>query len=310
MSRNVQGHAIYQIIVLLVFLFAGPDLLIDHEFENQCTVYDDAGYCDFQHLNPFYTETEYYNPSLWATFVNEQSSGYEDGLGTLKDEYKFDTQLLFTWRCNMFGQDHWEYQESMEYMKICQLDHTELGSKSFDDAFHQEILDKLKGSTWLHIQPSTEKLDIHGQEYTSRGKMTEQTKLFSLVFNAFVFMQIFNQLNARLLEEGEFNVFAGICKNPMFLLIVLTTIIVQMVMVEFGGRMVKCWPLSWSQNLLCLLIGLGELPWGILIKFIPHKVFFIKISLEDPNSGEGEQKVYLSTALKSKGKKKKTDGDD
>lgn len=139
--------------------------------------------------------------------------------------------------------------------------------------------------------------------------MTELTKLFSLVFNAFVFMQIFNQLNARLLEEGEFNVFAGICKNPMFLIIVFITMIVQMLMVEFGGRMVKCWPLTWSQNMLCLLIGLGELPWGLLIKLIPHKVFFFKISLEDKNLQDGEQKVYISTALKSKGKKKKT-GDD
>lgn len=158
--------------------------------------------------------------------------------------------------------------------------------------------------------PSTEKLEFQGEEYTSRGKMTELTKLFSLVFNAFVFMQIFNQLNARLLEEGEFNVFAGICKNPMFLIIVLITIVVQMLMVEFGGRMVKCWPLTWSQNLLCLLIGLGELPWGLLIKFIPHKVFFLKISLEDKEN-DGEQKVYISTALKSKGKKKKNEtGDD
>ena len=66
MSRNVQGHAIYQIIVLLVFLFAGPELLVDHDFESQCAVYDSAGYCDLEHLNPFYTESEYYDPSIWA----------------------------------------------------------------------------------------------------------------------------------------------------------------------------------------------------------------------------------------------------
>lgn len=119
MSRNVQGHAIYQIIVLLVFLFAGPDLLIDHEFENQCAVYDDNGDCDTLHLNPFYTETPYYDPAIWTNFINEQSSGYEDGLGNLKDEFKFDPQLLYTWQCNMFGQENMGYAESMEYMKVC-----------------------------------------------------------------------------------------------------------------------------------------------------------------------------------------------
>ena len=71
MSRNVQGHAIYQIIVLLVLLFAGPDLLIDFDFERQCASYDDGGVCDLKRLNPFYTETHYYNPALWSEFVNE-----------------------------------------------------------------------------------------------------------------------------------------------------------------------------------------------------------------------------------------------
>lgn len=39
--------------------------------------------------------------------------------------------------------------------------------------------------------------------------MTEQVKLFTIVFNTFVFMQVFNQINARKLEAGELNVFAG-----------------------------------------------------------------------------------------------------
>lgn len=100
-------------------------------------------------------------------------------------------------------------------------------------------------SSWKEVKPSTKLYtDNNGKEFTSEGKMTEQTKLFSFVFNTFVFMQIFNQLNARLLEDGEFNVFQGIQKNPMFLAIVLITVVVQLIMVEFGGRMVKCWPLN------------------------------------------------------------------
>jgi Ca2+-transporting ATPase len=44
-------------------------------------------------------------------------------------------------------------------------------------------------------------------------------------------MQVFNQINARKLFEGEFNVFEGIFKNSMFLVIVLITIAMQVVMV-------------------------------------------------------------------------------
>jgi len=70
---------------------------------------------------------------------------------------------------------------------------------------------------------------------TSKGKSTEETKLFSFVFNAFVFMQVFNQINARKLEHGEYNVFSGMLTNFPFVGITLATILVQLFMVEFGG---------------------------------------------------------------------------
>lgn len=69
-------------------------------------------------------------------------------------------------------------------------------------------------------------------------------------------------------------------------------------MVEFGGKMVKCWPLNMMQNLICILIGLGELPWGALIKVLPTR-FFDCLSLEDKES-DGEQKVYISQMVKGK----------
>lgn len=97
--------------------------------------------------------------------------------------------------------------------------------------------------------------------------------------------------------------FAGMFGNAPFLLVMLITIAVQVLMIAFGGRMVKCWPLTWSQNLVCILIGAGELPWGVLVKFIPLSIV-PKISLEDKALLEGEKKVFLSTALKKKGGKK------
>lgn len=160
----------------------------------------------------------------------------------------------------------------------------------------------------MQLDPATVSLTIpaHGEmpeeSFSSAGMMTEQVKLFTIVFNAFVFMQVFNQINARKLEPGELNVFAGMFQNLPFLLVMLVTIAVQVLMIAFGGRMVKCWPLSFSQHLICILIGAGELPWGILVKFIPMKVVY-KISLEDKALLEGEKKAFLSTALRKKGAK-------
>lgn len=73
----------------------------------------------------------------------------------------------------MFGQEHSEYDEYMESMKICYEDPKDLGSLSYDSEYEQEILDNLKHSAWLHILPSTTKFDFKGVEYTSRGMITE-----------------------------------------------------------------------------------------------------------------------------------------
>jgi len=60
-------------------------------------------------------------------------------------------------------------------------------------------------------------------------------QLYTMIFNTFVFMQVFNEINSRKLGEHEYNVFVGFFNNPLFLLIMLFTIVVQMAMVEYGG---------------------------------------------------------------------------
>lgn len=86
-------------------------------------------------------------------------------------------------------------------------------------------------------------------------------------------MQIFNQINARLLEQGEFNVFAGIFKNCLFCFIIVLTVVIQLAMCEVGGKFVKTSSLTVKQNVICILFGLGELPWGVFIKFLPVGLF-------------------------------------
>lgn len=49
---------------------------------------------------------------------------------------------------------------------------------------------------------------------------------YTIVFNTFVLMQIFNELNARKIH-GERNVFDGMFNNPIFCSIVLGTLVIQ-----------------------------------------------------------------------------------
>ena len=58
---------------------------------------------------------------------------------------------------------------------------------------------------------------------------------FTLVFNTFVFLQLFNELNCKKLRSTELNVFAGFCNNKLFWVIVVTTAVVQVGIVQLGG---------------------------------------------------------------------------
>ncbi|XP_044468403.1 putative calcium-transporting ATPase 13, plasma membrane-type [Mangifera indica] len=89
----------------------------------------------------------------------------------------------------------------------------------------------------------------------------------TLIFNTFVFCQIFNEFNARNLEKQ--NIFKGLHKNKLFIGIVGATVILQIVMVEFLNRFSNTKRLNWGQWGAC--VGVASMSWliGWLVKLIP-----------------------------------------
>lgn len=61
------------------------------------------------------------------------------------------------------------------------------------------------------------------------------TEHYTIVFNTFVLMQLFNEINARKIH-GERNVFEGVFNNLIFCSIVLGTFIIQ---VKSDGKLWK-----------------------------------------------------------------------
>ncbi|XP_058844484.1 plasma membrane calcium-transporting ATPase 2 isoform X8 [Acipenser ruthenus] len=99
---------------------------------------------------------------------------------------------------------------------------------------------------------------------------------YTIIFNTFVMMQLFNEINARKIH-GERNVFDGIFRNPIFCSIVLGTLGIQIVIVQFGGKPFSCSPLDVDKWLWCLFLGFGELLWGQVISTIPkNSLKFLK----------------------------------
>ncbi|XP_066526318.1 plasma membrane calcium-transporting ATPase 4 isoform X1 [Hoplias malabaricus] len=99
---------------------------------------------------------------------------------------------------------------------------------------------------------------------------------YTIIFNVFVMMQLFNEINARKIH-GERNVFEGVYRNPIFCSVVLGTFALQIIIVQFGGKPFSCTALSLEQWLWCVFIGVGELLWGQFISAVPtHRLKFLK----------------------------------
>jgi len=128
------------------------------------------------------------------------------------------------------------------------------------------------------------------------GDMTQKLMHYTYVFQVFVFMQLFNQINARKIDE-EVNVFSGIFKNFLFILVVVLTFVIQIVMVQIGGRAVKTHPMTTNQILICIAFGSFELVWGFLLKKIPLR-FFQCISIDEKPLEEEELKRTFSNQFK------------
>lgn len=94
---------------------------------------------------------------------------------------------------------------------------------------------------------------------------------YTFIFNTFVWMQLFNEVNCRKLK-GEFNVFSGIQNNNLFCGVLVITMIVQVLIVQVPGLQIafgcaeggldgKLWGLS-------IAIGVGSLPWQQVINVL------------------------------------------
>lgn len=110
-----------------------------------------------------------------------------------------------------------------------------------------------KGKEILH-------LENYDSDYANKVKNT-------LIFNAFVFSQVFNEFNAR--KPEEINIFKGVTKNLLFMGIVGITVLLQVIIVMFLGKFASTVRLSWKLWLVSLAIGFVSWPLAIVGKFIP-----------------------------------------
>lgn len=93
---------------------------------------------------------------------------------------------------------------------------------------------------------------------------------FTIIFNTFVMMTLFNEINARKIH-GQRDVFVGFFTNPIFCSIWLGTTAAQVVIIQFGGYAFSTKGLTLDQWMWCLFFGCGVLLWGQIITSVPTR---------------------------------------
>ncbi len=113
---------------------------------------------------------------------------------------------------------------------------------------------------------------------------------FTMIFNSFVMMTLFNEINARKIH-GQRNVFIGLFTNPIYYTIWFATFIgqvrytpkityllhnnglsdlTQIIIIQFGGFAFSTAPLNVEQWIWCIFFGLGTLVWQQIITTVPN----------------------------------------
>ncbi|XP_031778694.1 plasma membrane calcium-transporting ATPase 2 isoform X2 [Nasonia vitripennis] len=96
------------------------------------------------------------------------------------------------------------------------------------------------------------------------------TQHFTIIFNTFVMMTLFNEFNARKIH-GQRNVFQGIFTNPIFYSIWIGTCLSQVFIIQYGKMAFSTKALTLEQWMWCLFFGFGTLLWGQLVTTIPTR---------------------------------------
>lgn len=102
--------------------------------------------------------------------------------------------------------------------------------------------------------------------YARSAGCEKSTETLTLLFTGFVLLQFWNLLNAKCFGSAK-SVFVRLRENPVFWMIAVCILAGQFLIVQFGGKVFRTVPLSWTQWLI-LFLSTSIILWaGELIRF-------------------------------------------
>jgi len=123
---------------------------------------------------------------------------------------------------------------------------------------------------------------------------------YTIIFNTFVMLSLFNWINARKIYMHEWNFLAGLWNNKLFVVIWITVVVCQWAMVELGraasstgchNQGIRTRSLTFDEHMLCFCLGATAVPFQLIcvIVFGPQvkgNEFFVKKKKKRKIKGE------------------------
>ncbi|KAK7263937.1 hypothetical protein RJT34_31536 [Clitoria ternatea] len=110
-------------------------------------------------------------------------------------------------------------------------------------------------------------LQFRGKQILKLNGPDSTLVLNTVIFNTFVFCQVFNEINSRDMEK--INVLEGMLSSWVFMMVMGVTICFQAIMVEYLGAFAQTVPLRRELWLASVVIGAVSLVVAVLLKCIP-----------------------------------------
>ena len=104
------------------------------------------------------------------------------------------------------------------------------------------------------------------------GKPRDILVVYTLLFNTFIYLHLFNEINCRKVGATEFNVFHNLFANWYFIFTVGGLMVAQYFFVQLGSTMTRCAPLDAQQHAFSIVIGSTVLVAGAILKLTPAEL--------------------------------------
>lgn len=113
-------------------------------------------------------------------------------------------------------------------------------------------------------------LILFGHVKFFRLDTTDERAMSTFLFNTLVFCQVFNLLNARVTDMKQ-GFFDGLFSNELFWVFFGLIVVIQVIMVEWGGVVMGTCGLNWKHWLYSVGFGATELVFGAIVRMFPVK---------------------------------------